>query len=206
HLSLAEIYWNTGRMEQAVEASEQAVALATAHGLAQEDLVEARLGVAQAKAFLDEVEAETITRALLEEALAAGHADSYVHRDIMATLGVVMVQAERDRADVIPVLAEELRLSRAIEGEDSGWYAYRLAASSATFLVDGQRDRARDMLEEAVRIVDAVYRQPHQLASFVHCGMGAHLHLANEPSRAMEHYEKGVAIDQAVGRKNIAAS
>ena len=206
NMELAEIYWNSGRIEEAVEKAEHAVLLAEAHDLPAEDLFEARLSVAQAKAYLDPQAAEAIAHGLLEDALAAGHADSYLHRDIVATLGVVMVQAERDRAEILPLMEEELRLSRELEGADSGWYAYRLAGNSGTFLLAGQPQRAREMLDEAVRIVDAVYREPHQLASDIHCNMGANLHLSGELDRAIQHYEKSAAIDHAIGRRNLAAS
>lgn len=206
NMELAELYWNSGRIDEAVERAEGAVALAEAQDLPEEDVLDARLSVAQAKAFLDPPEAEAIARGVLEDALAAGYANSHLHRDIVATLGVVMVQANRDRADILPLMEEELRLSRELEGEESGWYAYRLAGNSGTFLLAGQPGRAREMLEQAVRIVDTVYRQPHQLASDIHCNMGANLHLSGELDRAMQHYEKGAAIDQAIGRKNLAAS
>ncbi|MGY0650805.1 protein kinase domain-containing protein [Luteimonas sp. A537] len=206
HMELSEIYRNTGRIDEAIAASNRAASLAIANRLAEEDVFDARLSVAQANAFHDPASAEAITRQLLEDALTAGHANSYVHRDIVATLGVVMVQNDHDRADVLPIMEEELRLSRELEGEDSGWYAYRLAGNSGTFLLAGRPDRAREMLDEAVRIVDTVYREPHQLAANIHCNMGTQLHLTGDPEPALHHYDQGVAIGQAVGRKNLAAS
>ncbi|MGY1426589.1 protein kinase domain-containing protein [Lysobacter sp. A289] len=203
---LAEIHWNSGRLKEAVDVSEQAVAIAAANDVPEEDLLDARLSVAQATVYLDPAAAETMTRKVLEDAIAAGFSDSYLHRDILHTLGTAMSLGDGDQDELMEVVEEELRLGRLLDGEHSGWYAYRLADNSRIFLFAGKTDRATRMLEQAVAIVDEVYKQPHQLAATIHCNMAAHLHLAGELDRALTHYERSADIDRAIDRKSLSAS
>lgn len=206
-LALAEIYWNTGRLQEGVDASERAVAIGTSNRIPREDLFDAQLSVAQAMGYLDPEASAALAREVLDEALTAGFSDTYLHRDILQTLGVVIGQIPGHSAgELLEIAEEELRISRLVDGEQSGWYAYRLANNSRNFLFAGQVERAGKMLEQAVDIVDVVYRQPHHIAATIHCDMAAHLHLFGELDRAMEHYAKAAEIDRAIDRTSLSAS
>ena len=206
-LALAEIYWNTGRLQEGVDASKRAVAIGTTNGIPREDLLDAQLSVAQATAYLDPEASATLAREVLDEALAAGFSDTYLHRDILQTLGVAIGQVSGHSVEeVLEIAEEELRISRLVDGEQSGWYAYRLANNSRNFLFAGQIEHAGKMLEQAVDIVDAVYKQPHQIGATIHCDMAAHLHLFDDLGRAMEHYDRAAEIDRAIDRTSLSAS
>src|SRR5690606_15488795 len=171
-LALAEIYWNTGRLQEGIDVSERALAIGSTNALPREDLLEAKLSIAQATAYLDPEASATLAREVLDEALAAGFSETYLHRDILQTLGVAIGQVPGHSADVLlEIVEEELRISKLVDGEQSGWYAYRLANNSRYFLFAGQAERAGGMLEQAVGIVDEVYKQPHQIAAVIHCDM-----------------------------------
>src|SRR5690606_29418194 len=86
-LALAEIYWNTGRLQEGIDVSERALAIGSTNALPREDLLEAKLSIAQATAYLDPEASATLAREVLDEALAAGFSETYLHRDILQTLG-----------------------------------------------------------------------------------------------------------------------
>ncbi|MGN7726298.1 serine/threonine protein kinase [Luteimonas sp. 22616] len=207
HQELAETYWNTGKQKPAVEHARKAVALGEAHEVPARSRLDARLALAMATTFLDPGAAETMSRELLDDAVAAGFGDTDLHRNILDGMAVAMTYAERDRAEVLPILDESLRLTRLLEGETSGWHAYALANASPTFLLAGKAERAREMLEQAVKIAESVYDQPHQTTAVIQCQLGAHLHLrGGHREEALQHYDAGADIDRAIGRKNLHAA
>ncbi|WP_027079043.1 serine/threonine-protein kinase [Luteimonas mephitis] len=207
HQELAEVFWNTGRQELGVEHARKAVALSETDGVPQRNRLDARLALAMATTYLDPAAAETMSRELLDDAIAAGFGDTHLHRDILDGLASALIYAGRDRAGTMPVLDESLRLTRLLDGEMSGAYAYALADASGTFLLAGKAERAGEMLEQAARIAESVYDQPHQAAAVIQCQLAAHLHLrGGQREQALRHYDAGADIDRTIGRKNLHAA
>ncbi len=206
HEELAELYWNTGKQTLALEHARKAVALGDAHEVPARKRLDARLALAMATTFVDPAAAETQSRTLLDDAIAAGFGDTALHRDILDGLASAMMQMDRDRSTILPILEESLRLTRLLDGEMSGWHAYALANSSATFFVAGKTERAFEMLQQAATIAGSVYDAPHQTTAVIECQLATQLHLRGRREEAVKHYDAGADIDRAIGRENLHAA
>lgn len=203
HLGLSALYKNNGKPDAAVEHAREAIELGNRAALPLAQRLQASTALAEATTFTDPKAAEARYRELLDEMLANGLGDSALHRDIVRGLGAAMIYADRDRALVLPLLEEELRLARLLDGEGSGAFAHALASTAGTFLVAGRDERAGAMMEEAAAIAEGIFKQPHQVSAMVQCQLATYRHLHGRYDEAAAGYDRALAIDDATGRKNL---
>ncbi|GGK13726.1 serine/threonine-protein kinase [Luteimonas terricola] len=132
-------------------------------------------------------------KAVFEEVLAAlprhGLQDTELHVDVLDGLGAtISVTDPDDTQRQVRIAEEQIRLSRLLDGPESGWYASTLSDQVPTFGRAGDHARAGQLAFEAVAIVDRVYVRPHSKKAAAHCQLAAHLHLNGRFSEAVEHY------------------
>ncbi|WP_132998938.1 serine/threonine-protein kinase [Luteimonas arsenica] len=167
-------------------------------------LLEARTGLGMALFASDPHAA----RGMFEDVLAAlpGHGlqDTTLHITAIDGLSATVAATTPDDIErMVAISEEQIRLSRLIDGPDSGWYASTLADQVPTFGRAGDHVRAGELAREAVAIADRVYPGPHSKKAAAHCQLAAHLHLRGRFAEAVEHYAVASGINRELGQSNL---
>lgn len=206
HMSLSALSAATGDAAAALDQARTAIAQGERFDAAPEDRLRARKAFAEALAFTAPEKAEAELRAILDEIPAVGLAQTRLHAEVLGVLSGAMLQANRDRDQVLQLLEQELQLWRGILGEDSGTYAHMLASNGGVFLASGQTDRAGEMIQQAAAIADRIYEKPHHASAVIHCHLGAWFHAGGRLDEATRSYGRALDIDAATGRQNVQSS
>ncbi|MGH8072543.1 MAG: protein kinase domain-containing protein [Lysobacter sp.] len=104
---------------------------------------------------------------------------------LSSTLGVTQPEnAQRH----VEMAEEQIRLSRLIDGTDSGNYSSVLADQVPVFSRAGNRARAEELAFEAVAIADRAYTGSHQNRAAAHCQLAAYLTWQGRHADALPHY------------------
>ncbi|MGY1458784.1 MULTISPECIES: protein kinase domain-containing protein [unclassified Luteimonas] len=130
---------------------------------------------------------------LFEEVLAAlpshGLQDTVLHITALDGLGVTLgVTDPEDTRRVLEVAEEQIRLSRRIDGPESGHYATTLSDMVPDLGRAGDHVRAEQVAFEAAAIADRAYTKPHSGRARVHCQLAAHLQWRGRYAEAVEHF------------------
>jgi serine/threonine-protein kinase len=206
HLGLSALSRITGDSDAALKQARTAIDLGQRFDAPPDDRLRARKAVAEALAFTEPENAETQLRAILDEIPANGLARTRLHAEVLSVLTGAMLQANRDRGQVLQLLEEELQLWREIHGEDSGVYAHMLASIGGVFLASGQSPRAGEMIRQAAAIADRTYEKPQHTTAVINCHLGAWFHAEGRFDEAASSYSRALDIDAATGRQNLQSS
>ena len=131
--------------------------------------------------------------ALFEEVLADlprhGLQDTELHLTAIDGLGATLDLADPiDTVRMLDLAEEHMRLSRLIDGPESGLYATTLADMVPTLGRAGNHVRAEQVAFEAAAIADRAYTGPHSGRAAVHCQLAAHLQWRGRYAEAVEHF------------------
>ena len=160
-----------------------------------EPLLSARVTLAMSLFASDPEEATAIFEEVLEAIPAHGLQDTVLHVTVLDGLGAALsVTAPEDTARLVEIAEEQIRVSRLIDGPESGQYASTLADQVPTFSRAGDRARARELALEAVALADRVYTRPHTNRAAAHCQLAANLHWNGEYADAVGHYATSTGI------------
>ena len=188
---LSRAMWQVGNPDAAIAHGHRAVEFAE---LALEEngdpapYLHARLRLGEALSFVDPVASLAEFEFVLEAISANGLGDTALHLDAL-----------RGVSDQTPFLphtldwhverAEEIiRLSRLIEGPDSGRLAFTLANNTRMFLEAGRYDRAGQVAFEAVELADRIYEGSHSTKALAYCAAANHLYYSGKNVESLELY------------------
>ncbi len=113
------------------------------------------------------------------------------------------VTAPEETGRLVALAEEHLRLSREIDGPDSGMYVATLADQVPTLSRAGEFARAEEVASEAVRLAERVYQRPHDNRAAAHCQLAALLHLRGRYDEAAPHYATANGISRELGLSDL---
>ncbi|HUH89458.1 MAG TPA: hypothetical protein VLZ76_02200, partial [Lysobacter sp.] len=147
-------------------------------------------------------------KVLFEEVLEAlprhGLLDTELHITVLQGLDTTLSVTDPDDTQRLIALAEEqLRLSRLLDGPDSGRYADTLAQQVPNFSRAGDHDRAEQLAFEAAALTDRIYTKPHSTRAGAYCQLGAYLHLRGRYAEAVERYAVANDINTQLKLSNL---
>src|SRR5690606_18917861 len=189
---LAQLARQLGDVEASLRHSRAAVALgeeAMARESDPEPLLSARIGLGMSLFATDPQAAKAMFEDVLEALPRHGLQDTLHHHDALDGLGATLAVTDpEDTARLLEVSEEQIRLSRLIDGPDSGRHASTLSDMVPVFGRAGDHARAEQVALEAVAIADRVYAKPHRNKAAAHCQLAAHLQWRGRYAEAVQHY------------------
>ena len=190
--ALSGVMREAGRTEAAIAHAERAVELGTL-ALAENDdaapYLNARAQLGEALYFSDRHASLAEFEAVVEALPHYGLGDTELH--LVAFNGLIEQAHSTGRDDVGTYLAkleEVFRLSRVVDGPDSGGYVHSLANSVVMFLTAGQDERAGQLAFEAVEIADRIYAAPHSTRALAYCAAGGYLYYTGRNAESLRYY------------------
>ena len=206
HKELARLHRVRGNTAEAIRHARAALALDHQLGTPVADHLRAMNALGMALATTAPAEAEALHRQALARIAGSPLENSRLHLDTLNGLAVSIAFARpADFAERIQLEETRLRLVRALDGEQSGSYAYTAADASTTMRKAGRLERAEALARQAVEITDRIYTRPHLHASLAHCNLAAYLMQRGRHADALEHYETSSAIDDHIKRMDLHA-
>ncbi|MBJ6982320.1 serine/threonine-protein kinase [Luteimonas sp. MC1572] len=167
-------------------------------------LLEAKTTLAMGLFSSDPHAAKVMFEEVLEALLQHGLQDTELHLTALGGLGTAMNATDPDdTARIVALAEEEIRLSRLLDGTDSGWHASALANQVPSFSRAGDHARAEQIAFEAAAIADRIYTRPHSTRSSVHCQLAAFLQWRGRHAEALEHYAIANEINTALERSDL---
>src|SRR3546814_5087244 len=85
-------------------------------------------------------------------------------RHLSALGGIVATRDQQDKNDAeqLSLIEEQLRMARKVDGEDSGSFAHTLAGASARIAsMPGQQSRALELARASAELATRIYPEPH---------------------------------------------
>jgi eukaryotic-like serine/threonine-protein kinase len=206
HKELARLHRVRGNTAEAIRHARAALALDNPLETPVADHLRAMNALGMALATTAPAEAEALHRQALARIAGSTLENSRLHLDTLNGLSVSIAMARpADFAERLLLVEARLRLVRALDGEDSGSYAYTAADASTTMRKAGRLERAETLARQAVEITDRIYTQPHMHASLAHCNLAAYLMQRGRHADALAHYETSSAIDDRIHRMDLHA-
>ena len=148
--------------------------------------------------------AKVIFEEVLEALPRHGLQDTDLHFTVLEGLDATLSVTDPDDTERLIALAEEqLRLSRLIDGPDSGRYANTLAQQVPNFSRAGDHDRAEQLAFEAAALTDRIYIKPHSTKAGAYCQLAAYLHLRGRYAEAVERYAVANDINTRLKLSNL---
>lgn len=130
--------------------------------------------------------------------------ETELHITVLDGLSAALAATAPDQTQRLVEIAEEqIRVSRLVDGTESGHYASTLADQVPTFSRAGDHARARQLALEAVSIADRAYTKPHTNKAAAHCQLAANLHWGGEYARAVQHYAVANGINSELGLSDL---
>lgn len=195
---LSRVMRQAGKTEAAILHARNAVelgALALAEDGDAVPHITARIRLGEALAFSDRQAALAEFEQVVEAAPRYGLQDTGLHLNALTSLGAQAYMMYPDDMERHAMHAEEvIRLSRLVNGPDSGRHAYIVATKVVTFIAAGHDDRAGQVALEAVELVDRIYQEPHSIKALAHCAMAGYLYYTERNADSLEYYSVANAI------------
>jgi len=192
---LNHVLRETGKVDAAVLHGRHAVelgALALADNGDAVPYLDARIGLGKSLYEID----RDASRAEFDEVIGA--LPRYGLRDTRVHLDALVGKSEWSFHDSNEAFArhseEVIRLSRLVNGPDSGGYVHSLADNTVVFMAAGDDERARNTAFEAVELADRIYRQPHSTKALAYCAAGGYLYYSGRAAESLEYYSVANAI------------
>ena len=204
---LAQLRRDRGDGEDALRHSRAAVDLgarALAEGGDHEPLLAAKTSLGMSLFASDPQAARTTFEEVLAALPVHGLQDTELHLSVIDGLSAaISTTTPDDKERLLAIAEEQIRLSRVIDGPDSGWYASTLADQVPTFGRIGEVARAEQVAREAVAITDRVHAGPHSTKAAAHCQLAAHLVWQGRHAEAVEHFAVASDINRQLGQSNL---
>lgn len=204
---LSQLTRQRGEVETAQRHARAAVALgqlAMAENGDAAPLLDARTGLGMSLFASDPQGAAAMFEDVLQLLPRHGLQDTELHVTLLGGLGTALSVADPpDTARLVALAEEHIRLSRLLDGPDSGWYAGTLADQVPVFRMAGDHERAGRLAFEAARIADRVYLKPHSNKAIVHCQLASHLQSRGRYAEAAEHFAVANDINTRLQRSDL---
>jgi len=205
--ALSHVKRNLGEVQPAQEHARAAVMIGERQLAETGDpalLLNAKVSLAMSLFASDPAASLALFEEVLEALPANDLQDTELHLSTIDGLTAALTAVHPDETGRLVQLAEEqIRLSRLLDGPDSGRYADTLADQVPTFSRAGNHARARELATEAASIADRVYQGPHVNRASVHCQLAAHLQLQGEYAEAVTHYAIANDISRELQRSDL---
>ncbi|GAA3914844.1 serine/threonine protein kinase [Luteimonas lutimaris] len=189
---LSRVMRETGKAGASVRHGRRAVelgALALANGGDAVPHLNARVRLGEALAFSEPHAALAEFEGVLEALPRHGLQDTELHLGALVGRLDLAYWMEPDDMEGHLARAEEIiRMSRQVNGADSGGYVFSLANNSPLLLTAGNDERAGQVVFEAVEIADRIYRGPHSTKALAHCAAGVYLYITGRVADSLEHF------------------
>lgn len=167
-------------------------------------LLNAKVTFAMSLFASDPGASQSLFEEVLEALPAHGLEGTPLHMSTLDGLSATLsVTAPDDTGRLVELAEEQIRLSKLLDGPESGRYAGMLADQVPTFGRAGDHARAKELALEAAAIADRVYNGPHVNRAAVHCQLAAHLHWQGELAEAVDHYVIANDIARQLQRSDL---
>src|SRR5690606_5841014 len=127
-----------------------------------------------------------------------GHGLENTELHLTALIGLSVLAFAVEPTDMerhVGLSEDVIRLSRTVDGPDSGWYANALANQIPVFVEAGDHERAGQVAFEAVALADRIYKGPHSTKATVYCAAGVSLRGRARIAESLEYYSVADAIN-----------
>ena len=195
---LSGVMRETGKTDAAIAHGRRAVelgALALAEDGDAVTYLNARIRLGEALFFSDRRASRAEFEAVIEAVPRYGLQDTGLHLDALTGLRDQAFAMERDNMEGHAMHSEEIiRLSRLVDGPDSGRYVHTLANNVVVFLTVGHDERARQTAFEAVGIAERIYKKPHSTKALAYCAAGGYHYYTGRNADSLKYYSVADAI------------
>src|SRR3546814_9922894 len=84
---------------------------------------------------------------------------------------------DKNDAEQLSLIEEQLRMARKVDGEDSGSFAHTLAGASARIAsMPGQQSRALELARASAELATRIYPEPHYYQTGPFCNLRSEEH------------------------------
>ncbi|WP_027079044.1 serine/threonine protein kinase [Luteimonas mephitis] len=189
---LSGVMRETGRTDAAIAHGRRAVELGARALAGNGDVatyLNARIRLGRALSFSDPHASRAEFEAVIGAIHRYGLQDTGLHLDALTGLRDQTFAMDRDNMQQHAMHAEEiLRLSRLVDGPDSGRYVHTLANNVVVFLTVGEDELARQVAFEAIKTADRIYRKPHSTKALAYCAAGGYHYYTGRNAESLEYY------------------
>lgn len=208
HLHLASIHRTRGQLDAAIDEVRAADLVNKGReDVSLDDDVFTQLSLAGTLYSRDPQSAEQLFRQVLQQIQGTELEGSSRHLSAVTGIVASLHQQDKHDSELLSLIEEKLRMSREVDGANSGAYAHSIAGASTMITnIPGQQSRALELAQEAAELVAQIYPEPHYYKTGPFCNLAFQLVYRDRSREALVHFDAGIANANAISAEDIAVS